>query len=99
MKRPSRCRAAFSRLNPFFLCAEVPAMAARGGYGFSDDTSFYVMRPGSLPIARRVDQRITLVTFEGSGMHDFLAGVVFIAIVMAPCVVALTVKLGDGGSE
>jgi hypothetical protein len=32
-------------------------------------------------------------------MHDFLAGVVFIAIVMAPCVVALTVKLGDGGSE
>ena len=32
-------------------------------------------------------------------MHDFLAGVVFIAIVMAPCVVALTVKLGDTGSE
>jgi hypothetical protein len=32
-------------------------------------------------------------------MHDFLAGLVFIAIVMAPCIVALTVKLGSSGSE
>jgi hypothetical protein len=38
-----------------------------------------------------------VVTFGGSGMHDFLAGVVFVAIVMAPCIVALTVKLGDAG--
>jgi hypothetical protein len=58
-----------------------------------------VMDPEVLPIARRVDWRITLVTFGGSGMHDFLAGIVFVAIVMAPCVLALTVKLGDAGSE
>jgi hypothetical protein len=26
-------------------------------------------------------------------MHDFLAGLLFVAIVMTPCVLALTVKL------
>jgi hypothetical protein len=28
-------------------------------------------------------------------MHDFLAGLVFVAMVMAPCVAALTVKPKD----
>ncbi len=32
-------------------------------------------------------------------MHEFLAGLVFLAIVMVPCIVALTVNLGDAGSE
>jgi hypothetical protein len=32
-------------------------------------------------------------------MHDFLVGVLFIAMVMAPCVVALTVRLDDRGSK
>jgi hypothetical protein len=32
-------------------------------------------------------------------MHDFLVGVLFIAIVFTPCVVALTVRLGDRGSK
>jgi hypothetical protein len=32
-------------------------------------------------------------------MHDFLAGLVFVAIVMTPCVLALTVKLDDRDSK
>ena len=32
-------------------------------------------------------------------MHDFLVGMVFVAMVMAPCVVALTVKLHGCGLE
>lgn len=32
-------------------------------------------------------------------MHDFLVGLVFVAMVMAPCVVALTTPLGDGRSK
>jgi hypothetical protein len=27
------------------------------------------------------------------GMHDFLAGLIFLALVLAPCAAALTVKL------
>jgi hypothetical protein len=30
-------------------------------------------------------------------MHDFLAGLVFVAMVIAPCVAALTSKLHDAG--
>jgi hypothetical protein len=33
------------------------------------------------------------------GMHDFVMGVLFMAVVMSPCVVALTVKLKPGNSE
>jgi len=32
-------------------------------------------------------------------MHDFLVGVIFVAMVMAPYVAALTVKLDDGRSR
>jgi hypothetical protein len=32
-------------------------------------------------------------------MHDFLMGLVFVALVMTPCVVALTVKLDDAKSK
>ena len=32
-------------------------------------------------------------------MHDFLAGVLFVAIVIGPCVVALTTRLDDRGSK
>jgi hypothetical protein len=33
------------------------------------------------------------------GMRDLLVGLLFIAMVMAPCVAALTVKLDDGSSK
>lgn len=32
-------------------------------------------------------------------MRDFLMGLLFVAVVMAPCVVALTVKLDDAKSK
>jgi hypothetical protein len=32
-------------------------------------------------------------------MHDFVMGLVFLVVVMAPCVVALTVKLDDADSK
>ena len=32
-------------------------------------------------------------------MHDFLMGLVVVALVMTPCVVALTVKLDDAKSK
>jgi hypothetical protein len=32
-------------------------------------------------------------------MHDFLVGVLFIAMVITPCVAALTVRLDDPGSK
>jgi hypothetical protein len=32
-------------------------------------------------------------------MHDFLMGFAFVALVMAPCVVALTVKLDNVDSK
>lgn len=32
-------------------------------------------------------------------MRDFLMGLVFVAMVMAPCVVALTVKLDDADTK
>jgi len=32
-------------------------------------------------------------------MHDSLVGVIFVAMVMAPCIAALTVKLDDGRSK
>jgi hypothetical protein len=32
-------------------------------------------------------------------MRDFLEGILFIAIVLAPCVMALTVRLDDRGSK
>jgi hypothetical protein len=32
-------------------------------------------------------------------MRDFLAGLVFVAMVMAPCVLALTVNLHDADSK
>jgi hypothetical protein len=32
-------------------------------------------------------------------VHDFLVGILFLAMVMAPCVVALTTKLDDDGSK
>jgi hypothetical protein len=32
-------------------------------------------------------------------MHEFLVGLVFVALVLSPCVAALTVKLQDGGRD
>jgi hypothetical protein len=32
-------------------------------------------------------------------MRDFLEGILFIAIVLTPCVVALTVRLDDRGAK
>jgi hypothetical protein len=32
-------------------------------------------------------------------MHDFLVGLAFVAMVMAPCVAALTTRLDHGGSK
>jgi len=32
-------------------------------------------------------------------MHDFVMGLLFLVVVMAPCVVALTVKLDDADSK
>jgi len=32
-------------------------------------------------------------------MHDFVVVVLFVAMLMAPCVVALTTHLGDDGSK
>jgi hypothetical protein len=32
-------------------------------------------------------------------MRDFLAGLLFVALVMTPCVLALTVKLDDAKSK
>jgi hypothetical protein len=32
-------------------------------------------------------------------MHDFLVGVLFIAMVITPCVLALTTRLDDRGSK
>lgn len=32
-------------------------------------------------------------------MHDFVIGVLFLAMVMTPCVVALTMPLGDSDSK
>jgi len=32
-------------------------------------------------------------------MHSFIVAVVFVGMVMAPCVVALRTKLDDAGSE
>jgi hypothetical protein len=32
-------------------------------------------------------------------MHDFLVGLLFVAMVMVPCVVALTTPLDDGDSK
>jgi hypothetical protein len=32
-------------------------------------------------------------------MHDFLVGLAFVALVISPCVVAITVDLRDGDSK
>jgi hypothetical protein len=32
-------------------------------------------------------------------MHDFLVGLLFVAMVMTPCMVALTAPLDDGDSK
>jgi hypothetical protein len=32
-------------------------------------------------------------------MHDFVVGLLFVVMVMAPCVAALTTKLEDGDSK
>ena len=37
--------------------------------------------------------------FQEVSMHDFLVGLMFVAMVMAPCVIALTTPLGDAGSK
>jgi hypothetical protein len=39
------------------------------------------------------------VEFEEVPMSDFLVGLVFVAVVMLPCVVALMTPLDDGGSK
>jgi hypothetical protein len=36
---------------------------------------------------------------SGAAMHDFFVGLVFVAIVMIPCVVALMTRLDDGSSK
>jgi hypothetical protein len=42
---------------------------------------------------------VEFVALLEAAMHDFLAGLVFVAMVMAPCVLALTVKLHDVDSK
>jgi hypothetical protein len=55
-----------------------------------------------LPIAVRSTFSLEGVEFVASietVMHDFLVGLVFVAMVMTPCVVALTVKRHDADSK
>ena len=42
---------------------------------------------------------VEAIALKETPMHDFLVGVVFMAIVIGPCAVALTVRLDDHGSK
>lgn len=57
---------------------------------------------GALPIVVRsmlARMRGRTSEMEEWAMHDFVVGLVFVVMVMAPCVVALTVKLEDVDSK
>jgi hypothetical protein len=71
------------------LCSAVVRKRVMRRHGVADSENVGLVRLGS---AESVDSREV-------AMHDFLVGLVFVAMVMTPCVVALMTRLDDGSSK
>jgi hypothetical protein len=57
---------------------------------------------GAMPIAMRPTfllASVEWIALKRTPMHDFFVSVLFIAMVITPCVVALTARLDDRGSK
>ena len=105
-KRPPCCRAAFSCLRTEFGYAAWLILHRTQGQEFErfelarspsqSRLHFFIAR---LNMRMRYADRAKVGLLAGgpawrqSAMHDFLMGVIFVAMVMSPCVMALTVKL------